>query len=160
MGSQFPQAALLKFPIAAEWPIQAVPGIPMYLSIKSAILIQPSLATKNSVLELKGHADFSGSSGMNFSGGMGTPTATPMATTPADPLDSSNTPPEIGTMAMVFAIQAPRVGVGIGSMAFGIGAGVYVDVVNSFTLTVASATALVPCKGSTWDFSAHGGGEM
>jgi hypothetical protein len=159
-GSQFPQAALLKFPIAAEFPLEVVPGLPMYLSVKSAISIQPSLATANSVLDLKAHADFSGSAGMSFGNGMASPTSSPTATTPADPLASSNAPPELGTMAMVFAIQAPRIGVGVGSMSFGIGAGLYVDVVNSFTLTIASATALVPCEGATWDFSAHGGGEM
>ena len=162
MGGQYPAAAVIKIPVSVEFPIPIVPGLPFYLSISCALSLQPSLATRNAVLGYTGHATFSGNSGLTFSGGTAKPTGASMATTPADPIPNANTPPELGTMAVVVAIQAPRVGVGIGTMAFGIGAkaGLYVDAVDSFTLVAASSTALVPCRGATWTFASHGGGEM
>jgi hypothetical protein len=160
-GSQFPKQALVKLPLSVEYPFYWGP-IPMYLSGTIAFLIQPSLATQNSVLGLSGHLDFSGNAGVAFTSGTASPAAAPMVTPPANPLDTATTPPEIGTMAAVFAVQAPRIGFGIGSTAFAVGAkaGIFVDVVNSFGLVVASATSLVPCRSAYWTAVSHGGGEM
>ena len=63
---------------------------------------------------------------------------------------------------MVFAVQAPRIGFGVGTMAFGVGAkaGVFVDIVNSFGITIAPVTSLVPCEEAEWQLASHGGGEF
>jgi hypothetical protein len=162
-GSQFPAQALLKIPLAIEFPLPAIiPGVPFYVSVQVNLAIQPSLATANSVLGIKSHIAFSGNAGGTFSAGSASPTATPMATTPDNPINGATAPPAIGTMAVIFAAQAPRIGFGIGTMAFGVGAkaGIYVDAVNSLTLTVAGATAPFPCEAATWNFVPHFGGEM
>ena len=161
MGSQFPAQAVLKIPVSTEFPYYWGP-IPLYLSFSAAFLIQPSLATKNSVLGISTHIDFSGNAGIAFSGTTASVGSAPTVTTPANPLGNLTAPPEIGTMAVVFAIQAPRIGLGVGTMAFGVGAkaGIYVDATNSLGVVVASATSLVPCQSVTWNFVSHGGGEM
>jgi hypothetical protein len=161
-GSQFPAQALLKLPFAAEFPLPAVAGLPLYLSLQANLLLQPSIAARNGLIKMSNHVDVSGNAGLSFSGGSANVTAAPNVTTPQNPINMATTPPSVGTTAVVVAIQAPRVGVGIGTMAFGAGvkAGFFVDAVNAFTLTVASETALVPCRAATWDFGSHGGGEM
>jgi len=163
MGSQFPAQALVKLPLAMEFPLPGVvPGVPFYISFQASFLVQPSLATKNATVGLSDHIDFSGNAGMNFNSGTATATGMPGVTTPANPLNNAMAGPSLGTTAAIVGVQAPRVGFGIGTMAFGTGvkAGVFVDIVNVFTLTVASSTALVPCRVATWDFASHGGGEM
>lgn len=161
-GSQFPASAMLKLPLSVEFPVPMPWGLPVYISVQANLSIQPSLSVKNSVIGLSDHVDFSGSAGITFSGGTATATATPSITTPANPLDNATAPPSIGTSAMIIALQAPRVGIGVGTMYFGLGAkaGVFVDMVNVLTLTAASSTALVPCRAATWDVASHGGGEM
>jgi hypothetical protein len=160
MGGQFVKRSLLKLPIAAEWPI-FLGGIPMYMSFQANLLIQPSLSTANATMGLTSHIDATGSSGLKFSAGTAIGTSTPSVTTPANPLDNLMAPPSVGTQAMVVAVEAPRVGIGIGTMAFGVGikAGIFVDLVNSFAVTVASSTALVPCQSVSWFFNSQGGGE-
>ena len=160
-GSQFPKQALLKLPIAAEFPIYWGP-IPMYLSFQAAILIQPSLATKGATMQVANHIEFGGSAGVTFANGAAAPAGVPSSVGPMDPLGTIDAPAQIGAMAMVFAVQAPRVGFGVGTMAFGVGvkAGVFVDVVNSFGVTIAPVTSLVPCREAEWQLSSHGGGEV
>jgi hypothetical protein len=161
MGSQYPAEAVLKIPVSTEFPVYWGP-IPLYLSFSAAFLIQPSLATQNAVLNLSTHIDFAGNAGLSFSAGAASASSMPMATTPADPITTNSNSPQIGAMAVVFALQAPRIGLGVGTMAFGIGAkaGIYVDAINALGLVVGPATALVPCESADWDFSSHGGGEM
>jgi hypothetical protein len=161
MPSQFPKQALLKLPFSLSYPLWWGP-IPFYLSGTLAFLVQPSLASKMSVLGLSGHVDFAGPAGISFSGGNATPASVPTFTTPDNPLNVAITPPEVGTMAAVFAVQGPRIGLGIGTSAFSLSAkgGLFVDVVNSLDITVASATALLPCRAADWHGVAHGGGEM
>jgi hypothetical protein len=162
MGGQFPKQAVIKLPLAVEFPLPALAGMPLYLSLQANFLIQPSLAAKNAVIGMNNHVDFTGNAGMKFTSGTATPTSTPNAMTPANPIDNATTPPSVGTNAVIVGMQAPRVGFGIGTGAFGVGAkaGIYVDAVNVFTLTVASSLALVPCQSASWDFASHGGGEM
>ncbi len=160
MGGQFVKQSLLKLPIAVEFPF-FLGGLPMYISFQANLLIQPSLSTKNATLGLTEHIDFAGNSGLSYSSGTAIGTSAPSVTTPANALNGLMAPPSVGTQAMVVAIEAPRVGVGIGTSAFGVGikAGIFVDIVNSFALTVASSTALVPCQAMSWFFNAQGGGE-
>jgi len=160
-GSQFPKAALLKLPLAIEYPYFLGP-IPLYVSVSMALSIQPSLATTGSQLSITGHIDSSGNAGMTFGNGTISPGSVPSLTTPPNPLLASPPTPEIGAMALVFAVEAPRVGVGVGLTAFGLGAkaGVFVDWVNAYGITVAPVTSLVPCLESEFQGSWHAGGEM
>jgi hypothetical protein len=90
--------------------------------------------------------------------------AKPTLNDPPNLLDSSKDYiiPALGNDAIVFAIQAPRIGLGLGLLGHfaEARAGVFADVVNSFGLTVGSATALVPCQSLSWTAAAHVGGEL
>lgn len=162
MGGQFVKSSLLKLPVAAEFPI-FLGGVPLYLSFQANLLIQPSLSTANATMGFTEHIDTSGNAGLKFSTGTAIGTAMPSAMQPASPLNGNGlmAGPSVGTQAMVIAVEAPRVGIGVGTMAFGVGikAGVFVDIVNSFGITVASSTALVPCQSVTWTYASQGGGE-
>ncbi len=162
MGGQFVKQSLLKLPVAAEFPI-FLGGVPLYLSFQANLLIQPSLSTANATMGFTEHIDTSGNAGLKFSTGTAIGTAMPSVTQPASPLNGNGlmAPPSLGTQAMVIAVEAPRVGIGVGTMAFGVGikAGVFVDIVNSFGITVASSMALVPCQSVTWTYASQGGGE-
>lgn len=161
MGGQFVKQSLLKLPVAAEWPI-FLGGVPLYISFQANLLIQPSLSTANATMGFTEHIDFSGNSGLSFSSGTAIGTSKPSVSQPASPLNGGlMTAPSVGTQAMVVAVEAPRVGIGVGTSAFGVGikAGIFVDIVNSFGITVASSTALVPCQSVSWTFASQGGGE-
>lgn len=162
MGGQFVKSSLLKLPVAAEFPI-FLGGVPLYLSFQANLLIQPSLSTANATMGFTEHIDTSGAAGLKFSAGTAIGTSSPGVTTPASPLNGNGltAPPSLGTQAMVIAVEAPRVGIGVGTMAFGVGvkAGVFVDIVNSFAITVASSMALVPCQSVSWTYVSQGGGE-
>ncbi|HEX8790972.1 MAG TPA: hypothetical protein VF765_08460 [Polyangiaceae bacterium] len=161
MGAQFPKQALLKLPLSIEWPIFWGP-VPFYISVQANLLIQPSLSTANATLGVSSHIDFGGNSGITFSNGSVSGTSSPTAMPPDNPLNNLMAPPSLGTQAMVVAVEAPRVGFGIGTQAFGLGikAGPFVDIVNSFGITVASSMALVPCQSISWDFTSQGGVEF
>jgi hypothetical protein len=161
MGSQYPAQALLKIPLTIEVPLYWGP-IPFYSSYSMAFLIQPSLATKDSVLGIGGQVSFSGNAGVTFSSGTASPAAAPSLTAPENPITTATAPPEIGAMAVVFSAQLPRVGFGIGSTAFAYGAsaGLFIDAVTSLGLVVGPATELVPCESADWQTVVHGGGEM
>ena len=161
MAQQFPKGALVKLPLSIEYPLFWGP-IPFYISYSVAFSLQPSLAARNAVLGVQSHIDFGGHGGFNFSAGSASPTAAPTVMTPASPLDTTTAPPSVGTDAVVFAIQAPRVGFGIGTQAFGFGskAGVFIDFVNSLGLTVESSTGGLGCKSVSWTPVSHGGGEF
>jgi hypothetical protein len=162
-GSQYPGQALVKLPLSIEYPIPCWAAIPCYLSFQTNLLFQPSLATVNSGFQLSIEIPISGSSGFTFSGGSASATSKPTVTPPtASPLDSLVTTPSAGAIAMVASLEAPRVGFGIGTLAFvgGIKAGIFVDAINSFGIVVAPDTSLVPCREVDWKFSASGGGEV
>jgi len=162
VGAQFPKQALIKLPIAVNYPFPCIAGIPCYLSFSTNFLMQPSLATKNAVLGVSTHVDFSGTDGMTFNGGNASATSKPSVTPPLDVLNTVTAPPSLGTTAIVFAAQGPRIGLGIGTMAFGSGvkAGIFADVVNSLAVTIASAMDPIPCQSASWTYASHAGGEM
>jgi hypothetical protein len=160
-AGQFPKQALIRIPIAMEFPFPCG-GLPCYVSVQAAFLAQPSLATTNSGISVKGRFDLSGNAAMNVASGTGTPSGSVTVGDPGNLADQATSVPSAGTTAMVFAIQAPRLGIGLGTLsAFGgVKVGVFADAVNSFGYTVAGATALVPCRTLDWIFGAHAGGEM
>ena len=161
VAGQYPSSSLIKLPISFEYPFPCA-GLPCYLSVKVALSIQPSLATTDSAIGLNGHLEFGGPAGMSFSGGVATAAGAPTVKDPPDLLQQAKIVPSLGNTAMVFALQAPKVGVGLGTLAASVGfkAGVFVDVVNSFGITVAGATAPLPCQTMNWIVASHGGGEM
>jgi hypothetical protein len=161
-AAQFPQSILIRVPIAYEWPVY-IYGIPFYISVQANFSIQPSLSTEESGIEEGFRIEYDGESGFTFDDGEGTPTGDQVTIDePENPLPEVTATPSPGALAMVFAVQAPRVGIGIGTTSF-LGeakAGVYVDVINSFGLTVAPGTSPLPCRSMVWDAATHGGGEF
>jgi hypothetical protein len=161
VAGQFPKQALIRIPVAMEFPFPCG-GLPCYVSVQAAFLAQPSLPTTNSGISVKGHFDLTGDAAMTVASGTGTPTGNVTVADPGNLADQATSVPSAGTTAMVYAIQAPRLGVGLGTLsAFGgVKVGVFADAVNSFGYTVAGATSLVPCRNLDWNFAAHAGGEM
>lgn len=160
-AGQYPKSILVRIPIAYEWPVY-VYGVPFYVSVQSNFSIQPSLSTKESGVSTKIHVDYSGESGYTFKEGAASTDGSEVTVPqPGNPFDKTDATPSPGALAMVFAAQAPRVGVGVGTSAFLIGfkAGVYIDLVNSLGLTVAPGTAMLPCRSIVWNWVVHGGGE-
>jgi hypothetical protein len=159
---QFPSQALIRLPIAIEYAFPCMGGLPCYLSYQVAFIIQPSLASTNSGIGVGGHFDYRGTAGIKLAAGTAEHTGQVTAEEPPDLLAASTVVPSVGTTAMVFVIQAPRIGVGLGTLSAVGGAkiGVFADVVNSFGITAASAAAPVPCRAINWKLSASVGGEM
>ncbi|HSO32912.1 MAG TPA: hypothetical protein VLT33_10350 [Labilithrix sp.] len=162
VAGQYPSQALIRIPISVEYPFPCLAGLPCYFSVQLAFLIQPSLPTIDSGLGVAGHFEFGGTAGMSLGAGTATKTGQATSVEPSNLLQQATVVPSAATTAMVFAVQAPRFGIGLGTLSAVGGAkiGVFADVVNSFAITVASATALVPCRGLNWNLSASVGGEM
>jgi hypothetical protein len=161
-GSQYPHAALVKLPLSAEYAFPCWTGIPCYLSVQANLLFQPSLATVNAGFELATQISIAGTSGISFKNGAANPTSSPTVTVPPSPLGALVASPSAGATAMVASIEAPRIGLGLGTLSFlgGAKAGLFVNAINSWGIVVAPVTSAIPCKEVDWKFSANAGGEM
>jgi hypothetical protein len=161
-GSQYPHAALVKLPLSAQYAFPCWAGIPCYLSVQANLYFQPSLATVNAGFQLATQISMSGTSGLSFNNGSAKTTSSPSVTVPPSPLGALTAVPSAGATAMVASIEAPRVGLGVGTMSFlgGAKAGLFVDAINSWGIVVAPTTSAIPCKEVDWKFSAGAGGEM
>lgn len=161
-AQQFPKSIVIKVPIAYEWPV-FIYGIPFYVYVQSSFLIQPSLSTKTTGMEIPVRVDLKGDAGVTYTDGKGNNDGTTVEGDMAKkPLDTLNATPSIGAMALVFAVQAPRIGFGIGTTAYAAGAraGVYFDFVTSLGITVGPSTAIVACRAVSLTMTASVGGEI
>ena len=105
-------------------------GLPCYLSYQVAFLIQPSLASTNSGIGVGGHFEFGGTAAMTVAAETAAREGSVTAAEPPDLIAASTVIPSVGTTAMVFAIQAPHVRVGLRTLSAVGGAkvGVFADV--------------------------------
>ncbi len=161
-AGQFPKSLIIKVPIAYEWPI-FIYGIPFYVYVQTNFLLQPSISTKTTGLDAPVRVEFKGDAGVQFTNGKASNDGTTVTGTVKDkPLDKVNATPTIGAMAMVFAIQAPRIGFGIGTTAYAAGAraGVFFDFVTSLGITIGPSTAIVACRSLSLTLTAGVGGEI
>ena len=138
-SEQWIEKLKVDIPIRFNIPV-IVAGLPMVFQVGFDLIVQPALTTKNDTFDASYEIPFSGSGnvlleGNKFSVG-GTLAAEP---NPLKTLASS-----IGVSAILVAIQAPRVGLGIGM--FGASSVVYIDLVSSATITSGGQLGLAPCR--------------
>jgi hypothetical protein len=162
-GSQYPKAALVKLPLSLEYSFPGPAGIPVYAYVQTNLLFQPSLATINSGFQLQTGITISGTAGIAFNNGSLKVTSVPKVTlTSGSPLNSLTTTPSVGAIAMVASVEAPRIGLGLGTLSFlgGIKAGLFVDAISSLGITVAPDTSAIPCREVTMKATVGAGGEI
>jgi hypothetical protein len=154
-AQQFPKSAVVKLPIELAFPI-SIYGLPFYVSLGASFSLQPSLPTKNSGIDTKLRIDFDGVNGFKVANGQLDRNGN-VDITQRNGLGDTTALPSPGATAMVFAVQAPRVGFGIGVLSSR--AGAYVDITTSIGITIAPGTAPVPCRRYDADVAVHAGFE-
>ncbi|MEP0775245.1 MAG: hypothetical protein HRF46_12870 [Acidobacteriota bacterium] len=140
----FPDSALVEIPMQYVIPF-AVYGVPAYVSFGVKYLIQPSIAAKETGVGLSLRYDFSGTLGFDYQSDAVEQLGELMMAEPSNPLAGIEAVPSVGSLALLFAVQAPRIGVGVGRENIA-RAGAFVDLVHSFGVAVAGATSAVPCR--------------
>jgi hypothetical protein len=162
-GSQYPKAALVKLPLSLEFAFPGPAGIPVYAYVQTNLYFQPSLATVNSGFQLETGIAISGTAGISFDNGSLKVTSVPtIKLTSGSPLNSLTTTPSAGAIAMVASVEAPRIGLGLGTLSFlgGVKAGLFVDAISSLGITVAPYTSAIPCREVTLKATVGAGGEI
>jgi hypothetical protein len=149
-SEQWIEKLKIDIPIRFNIPV-IVAGLPMVFQIGFDVIAQPALTTRNDTFSAEYEIPFSGSGNVLLEGTKFTVGGT-LAT---DPHPLRNLASSIGVSAVLVAIQAPRVGLGVG--VFGASSVVYIDVVNSATITSAGSLGLAPCRQYTLDSSVNAG---
>jgi|HubBroStandDraft_4_1064222.scaffolds.fasta_scaffold85213_1 hypothetical protein len=135
-----------RFPVGFEMPIEVGP-IPFYLKVQAAILVHLGVSSKNSVLQ----ASSSGSTTVS-GGGVASGSASSVAPGSGGSASGSVSPGQsisAAGAAFTVAVQAPRIGFGLGVRLANILE--FVDAVWSFGYLVGSAVALEVC--ASWDLT-------
>lgn len=140
----FPDSALVEIPMQYVIPF-AVYGVPAYVSFGVKYLIQPSIAAQETGVGLSLRCDFSGTLGFDYRSDAVEQVGELMMAEPGHPLAGIEAVPSVGSLALLFAVQAPRIGVGVGRENIA-RMGDFVDLVHSFGVAVAGATSAVPCR--------------
>jgi hypothetical protein len=135
-----------RFPVGFEWPIVIGP-VPFYLKVQAAILVHLGVSSKNSVLQ----ADSSASASLSGGGVAGGGGASEEPGTAGNSTGSVSPGQSISpaAAAITVAVQAPRIGLGLGWRIANVLE--YVDAVWSFGYLVGSAVALMVC--ASWDLT-------
>ncbi|MEO8017943.1 MAG: hypothetical protein ABI769_09025 [Pseudomonadota bacterium] len=126
-------------PIRINIPV-IVGGLPMVFQVGFDLIVQPALTTKNDTFDAAYEIPFSGNGTVQLEGNKFTVGGT-LATEP-HPLKTLGS--SIGVSAILVAVQAPRIGLGIG--VFGASSVMYIDLVSSATITSGGQLGLLPCK--------------
>ncbi len=149
-SEQWIEKLKIDVPIRFNIPV-IVAGLPMIFQVGFNVIAQPALTTKNDTFDAEYEIPFSGSGNVSLEGDKFTVGGTlAAAPNPLKTLASS-----IGVSAILVALQAPRVGLGVG--VFGASSVVYIDLVSSATLTSGGALGLVSCRQFQLVTSINGG---
>jgi hypothetical protein len=135
-----------------------VGGVPLVVQLAADFLVKLYLAGHHAAQHLTGHFEFSGSGG--FTETMGKEANSNMNFTGSEPEVPEPEAESPGVSGTVWAVQLPRLGVGVG--VWGAAAIGYIDQVTVLTITnnAAVATLNPPCKRYTLDRTGHVGGEL
>lgn len=138
-SEQWIEKLRVDIPVRFNIPV-IVAGLPMIFQVGFDVIAQPALTTKNDTFDASYEIPFSGSGNVSLEGDKfsvgGTLAASP---NPLKTLAAS-----IGVSAILVALQAPRVGLGVGL--FGASTVVYIDLVSSATITSGGSLGLAPCR--------------
>ncbi len=135
----------LDLPLTFNVPI-IVGGLPLMLVVGFDLIAQPALTTKKDSFRGAFTFKFGGSAGPTLKKGVAS-AAAEMAGEGASKVAEASS---IGVSAVLVALQAPRIGLGIGL--FGVSTIAYVDMVTSTTVTSGGTLGMFPCRtwNSTW----------
>jgi hypothetical protein len=139
-----------RIPLTFNVPI-IVGGLPLMLQIGFDVIMQPALVTQNDA--------FSGEFAFKFGGGASTSVAQGAPSASGDMSGEGEAKAaqasSIGVSALLIALQAPRIGLGMGL--FGASAVGYMDMVTSMTATSGGTLGLLPCKQWTANWTINAG---
>jgi len=138
-SEQWIEKLKVDIPIRINIPV-IVAGLPMVFQVGFDLIVQPALTTKNDTFDASYEIPFSGSGNVLLEGSKFTVGGT--LTTEPNPLKTLAS--SIGVSAILVAVQAPRIGLGIG--VFGASSVVYIDLVSSATITSGGQLGLAPCR--------------
>ena len=129
----------VELPIRFNIPV-IVGGLPMMFQVAFNFIAQPALTTKNDSFTARVDIPFNGNATVTYDKGKVTSGGT-MQSLPQvlEAFGSS-----IGVSAILIAVQAPRVGLGLGL--FSSSSVGYIDLVNTFTITSSGQLGMLPCK--------------
>ena len=129
----------VELPIRFNIPV-IVGGLPMMFQVAFNFIAQPALTTKNDSFTARVDIPFNGNATVTYDKGKVTSGGT-MQSLPQvlEAFGSS-----IGVSAILIAVQAPRVGLGLGL--FSSSSVGYIDLVNTFTITSSGELGILPCK--------------
>ena len=129
----------VELPIRFNIPV-IVGGLPLMFQVAFNFIAQPALTTKNDSFTARVDIPFNGNATVTYDKGKVTSGGT-MQSLPQVLEAFGNS---IGVSAILVAVQAPRVGLGIGLFsASSVG---YIDLVNTFTITSGGQLGMLPCK--------------
>lgn len=136
--------AVLKIPAALRVPM-IVMGLPFFYEVSVSFLLAPGLTSQHATSHARFNVRFGGDAGIRVAPGNVTAHGQPTAESAID-LSAVGTT-SLGASAFVAAVQAPRLGVGIGLLGSeGLTA---VDVVTAANTITPGATMLRPCWETT-----------
>ncbi len=142
LSEQWIEKLRLDLPLTVNVPI-VVGGLPLMLQVGFDLLVTPALATKNDAFRGAFAFKFNGSGGTQFV--KGAPSAEAQMTGEGEARAAQAA--SIGVSAVLVALQAPRIGLGIGL--FGASTIGYIDMVTATSVTSAGTLGMFPCK--KWD---------
>jgi hypothetical protein len=138
-SEQWIEKLKVDIPIRFNIPV-IVAGMPMVFQVGFDVIAQPALTTKNDTFDAAYEIPFSGSGNVLLDGNK----FTVGGTLAAEPNPLKTLAASIGVSAILVAIQAPRIGLGVG--VFGASSVVYIDLVSSATITASGELALAHCQ--------------
>ncbi len=142
LSEQWIERLRLDLPLTFNVPI-VVGGLPLMLQVAFDLLATPALATKNDAFRGAFAFRFGGSGGTRFVNGK--PSAEAQMSGEGEARDAQAS--SIGVSAVLIALQAPRIGLGVGL--FGASTIGYIDMVTATSVTSAGMLGMFPCK--KWD---------
>ena len=138
-SEQWIQKFKVELPIRFNIPV-IVGGLPFMFQVAFNFIAQPALATKNDSFTAQYDIPFQGNGTLSLTGGK----LTTGGTLQSVPQVLKSVGSSIGVSAVLIAVQAPRVGFGLGL--FSSSSVGYIDLVNTFTITSAGTLGMFPCQ--------------
>lgn len=142
MSEQWIEKLRLDLPVTVNVPI-VVYGLPLMVQLGFDLMATPALATKHDAFRGAFTFKFGGSGGTRYSEGKPSAEAQMEGEGTAREAEALS----IGVSTVLVALQAPRIGLGIGL--FGASTIGYLDMVTATSVTSAGTLGMFPCK--KWD---------
>ena len=152
-GSENFKIPVVQLPVQFNIPIP-VGGIPFVVQVGTDFTLTLGLAGKDAALTVEGQTAFSGDGGFDYAGTKASYSTQFLGEKPSI---SDYKGFSLGVSAVVFGVQLPRLGLGLGLI--GVSSVAYVDVVNVITMTNGAAVGGLgpPCKRITYAAVGHVG---